>query len=102
MVLVGASYYYFTSLILYSHFGFGGGIHKLRHTFRGQRGRQSMIRGGGRREILNFVTSHLKNMYESDITRINQIETIPLKSIGHCTLNYLANVNMTFNVHLVQ
>ena len=32
-----------------------------------------------------------------------QIETIPLKSIEHCTLNSLTNIHvMTFNVHLAQ
>ena len=52
--------------------------------------------GGG---ILNFVTSHFKNI----IARINQIETIPLKSIEHCTLNNLTNIHvMTFNIDLAQ
>ena len=56
-----------------------GAIHKLHHTLRGGV-------GGGR-----------------GFTRINQIETIPLKSIEHCTLNNLTNIPvMTLNVHLVQ
>ena len=34
-----------------------------------------------------------------DITHINQIETIPLKIIEHCTLNNLTIIHvMTFNV----
>ena len=41
--------------------------------------------------------------YYGDITRINQIETIPLKSIKHCALNNLTNIHvMAFNVHLAQ
>ena len=34
---------------------------------------------------------------------MNQIKTIPLKSIEHCTLNNLSNIHVvTFNVHLAQ
>jgi hypothetical protein len=34
---------------------------------------------------------------------MNQIETIPLKSIEHCTLNNLTNIHvLTFNIHLAQ
>ena len=66
-----------------------GAIHKLRHTLRGGGGRRSvtLCDKGGR--ILNFVTSHFNT------TRINQIETIPLKSIEHCTLNNLTNIGYT-------
>ena len=52
--------------------------------------------------ILNFVTSHFKNSIKA-ILHVNQIETIPLKSIEHFTLNNLTNIHvMTFNVHLAQ
>ena len=57
----------------------------------------------GREGIFNFVTSHFRNSIKGDIIRINQIQTIQLKSIEHCTLNNLNNIHvMTFNVHLAQ
>ena len=62
-----------------------------------------MTREGG---ILNFATSHFKNSIKAIFTLINQIETIPLKNIDHCTLNNLTNIDnidvMTFNAHLAQ
>ena len=54
--------------------------------------------GGG---ILNFETSHFKNRIKAiAITRISQIETIPLKSIEHCTLNYLTYIHEIIEVEL--
>ena len=59
-----------------------GGIHKLRHTLRGRRGRRSVTlceKGGD----LKFCDITFKKIVLSDIIRINQIETIPLKSNEH-------------------
>ena len=56
----------------------------MSHIKGGGGGRRSVTRGGG---ILISVTSHFKNSIKGDITCINQIETILLKSIEHCTLN---------------
>ena len=79
-----------------------GAIHKLRHTLRGAEGVDEVwhcvTRGDPKYYDITF-----QKLYEGNITRINQIETIPLKNIEHCTLNNLTNIHvMTFIVHLAQ